>query len=191
MTLSYFPNGNWSSTSREERYFCQALFQRIKESEQKFVKFLNAKAGLGLNESDSWEIGYEVCLYRDVLHARGQPNSSEYSIKRTFDLCLFSEQQVVVIEAKAQQTFKPREMESIKLDKSRIQKLLKTDTKAFAVAIASSTYFENHSKHSLNKDLLNSFDARISWEELYQGFCADPLFLQANVIYKQGRNTNA
>lgn len=49
-----------------------------------------------------WDLGYEVCLYRDVLWQKGGLSAVglELPPKRTFDLCLFGERALVVIEAK-------------------------------------------------------------------------------------------
>jgi hypothetical protein len=51
-------------------------------------------------------LGFEVCLFRDLRHHNLLKGAVDaISLKRTFDLCLFSESRIVVIEAKAQQGF--------------------------------------------------------------------------------------
>jgi len=185
MTLSYFEGKTWAAISREERFFCQALFQHISADVQRFIGFLNAHTDLGLDDTVSWEVGYEVCLYRDVLKSRGvSVRSTEYPPKRTFDLCLFSETTVVVIEAKAQQPFKKQQLDCMALDRAWIPQLLQRDVAVKFVALAADTYYARHQNRGI-PDLLADFDALLSWATVYKDYRADDLFNQADRSYGQ------
>lgn len=119
---SYLDYRRWASISREERYFCAHLYALAYQNPRRLVQAINARALHAsarqrwepLSEMDDWELGFEVCLFRDLRHQkllRGPVQA--VSLKRTFDLCLFSERRIVVIEAKAQQGF---ENDRVQLD---------------------------------------------------------------------------
>ena len=100
--LQYFKNTSWADITREERYFCAELFFDIKKSPKQFVEFLNKKLEMNFDIDQHWEIGYEVCLYRDYLFSIGEPvrpkyKEQKYPQKRTFDLCLFSDTNLSLI----------------------------------------------------------------------------------------------
>lgn len=122
----------WSSITREERFFCSHLYHSILSREGIFIKWLNEKTKLNLNENASWEISYEVCFYRDFLKSKDnsvktykRSNGDLYSQKRTFDLCLFSKDEFVIIEAKVQQGFSLKQIKEIDQDEELVKELLK------------------------------------------------------------------
>jgi len=88
MGYSYLNGKNWLKVTREERLFCSYLYHDIIGVEKEFVVWLNAQPDdktLNLPPQDDWEIGYEVCFYRDFLRViKGESvNDSKYSPKRT------------------------------------------------------------------------------------------------------------
>jgi len=127
----------WSSISREERFFCSHLYHNILGKEKDFIKWLNENSkpegNLKINGNKKWEIGYEVCFYRDFIKANEKTikaynlkNNTNYPPKRTFDLCLFSEDEIIIIEAKVQQGFSIKQMEEIAQDDKLVSELVKT-----------------------------------------------------------------
>jgi len=103
MGFIYLDGKNWIDVTREERLFCSYLYWDIKKSVKDFVSWLSTISGLALRFDDTWEVGYEVCFYRDLQKFRRKPlDLTRYSRKRTFDICLFSESTIVIIEAKVQ-----------------------------------------------------------------------------------------
>lgn len=191
MSISYLPPGGWAATSRDERFFCQALFRHIQGREQQFVRFINETGGtLKLDHMVHWEVGFEVCFYRDLMHARPELRSDVYSLKRTFDLALFSEKQVVILEAKAHERFNREQSRSVAADKKKLLALLEPVQSVIAVAIASSIYLKNATKYG-DQEILQPFDAKVSWHSLYNGFIDEPLFLRADGLYKPLRRTDA
>jgi hypothetical protein len=108
---------------------------------------------------------------------------NSYSQKRTFDLCLFSEDQIIIIEAKAQQPFKSDQLIIFNKDVTEIKEKLKT--KVDLIALASSIYFENQKKHG-KAGLLECFEGKhLSWSSLSSKYKDDPILARADKIYKQ------
>jgi hypothetical protein len=167
----------WSDITRDERFFCAKLFFDLQGQKQlhKFIKFLNEQHGqnpftdvlvvdkenpffnnIKLNEQANWELGYEVCFYRDLLLYHDNPirefnrnRKLSLSEKRTFDLCLFSDDQLVIIEAKVQQGLNKKQCEEFGNDKKHIQQLFESldfeCPKVSFVILASSKYYNSPS----------------------------------------------
>ena len=185
MGFSYLQDKNWLEITREERLYCAFLYWDIKGREKDFVSWLDNNHGLQLNSDAGWEVGYEVCFYRDLLKSRGKSvNPTQYSSKRTFDLCLFSEEAMVIIEAKVQQMFKESQIRAFQKDRDDIPKTVdrKIDTKI--IALASSQYYKNYEKFGQN-NILEYFDARISWIEIYDSYSKRNIYKQADDIYNK------
>ena len=143
MVPTYLPeNKKWSQITRDERYFCSELYHEFKNNPKELVKLINAKSKLdGRLMGSDWELGYEVCFYRDLirynnLHSGGKSignlkffssidaKKRSFPFKRTFDLCLFGETQIVVIEAKVHQGYDTIQLKEFERDK---EFLLKAD----------------------------------------------------------------
>lgn len=94
----------WSDYTREERFFTAVLFSELLKDPQPLWELLAPRVG----ESPAArvvDIGYEVCLFRDLAHANFIARSSELR-KQTIDLVLtLSTNSIVLIEAKAHQSF--------------------------------------------------------------------------------------
>ena len=117
--FSWLGGKGWWQVSREERYFCAELYRVLQGNEVKFVGFLNEKYGKRLNDRAEWELAYEVCFYRDWRKHwtdRGYALEKK-SMKRTFDLVLFSTAQIVLFEAKAQQPYHLQQLDCLRKDK--------------------------------------------------------------------------
>ena len=109
MGFSYLDGKRWAQVTREERFFCAHLFGLLDEDSemQKMLSYINDRTGIALPRDVEWELAFEVCFYRDLRHL--EKNKGElHSPKRTFDLCLFSEGAIVILEAKAQQDFEAK-----------------------------------------------------------------------------------
>lgn len=185
MSISYLNNLNWSDWTREERFFCSCLYEQVNSEPAALVRLINSETSLNLKENVYWDIGYEVCLYRDYQwHRAYSPiGASQYSQKRTFDLCLFSEDTIVIIEAKAFGRFSEEDGNKLARDRKQIPELLaKPNLKVCTVALASSIYFENHAKYG-KPDILDAFDARLTWHALFKTY-HNALFEQADKLYK-------
>ena len=183
MSLTYLNKKNWQDITREERFFCSHLYHSIINREREFVEWLNNNTTLKLNPNSNWEIGYEVCFYRDLIHhwkTQGKtiPIENQYSPKRTFDLCLFSNDHIVIIEAKAQQGFHGDQLKEFEKDKKDIRRLLgKKDFKIDVVLLHSSEY------HPRDKRI-KSYE-RFTWIDIYNSFEKNNIFKHANELKKR------
>ena len=139
MTLNFIQS-KWQDITREERFFCSHLYHSIINREKEFIEWLINNTTLKLNLNSNWEVGYEVCFYRDLIHhwkTQGKTilNDNTYSLKRTFDICMLSNEQIVIIEAKAQQGFHGDQLRDFEKDKQDIKNLLSStygkDTKEY------------------------------------------------------------
>lgn len=193
MGFTYLEDKNWKEITREERIFCAELYFLVKRNEIKFIEWLNEKAKLNLSPNEietEWEVGYEVCFYRDYIHEikpklqnkliTNKNKNSEYPFKRTFDLCLFSDKNIIIIEAKAQQGFNQKQLDDIKDDKQLLKELLEEKCpKIYMIALYSC-------KYSPKQQTLDYFDGKFTWFDLSKKFVQDSKFLfkRANDIYK-------
>ena len=202
MSWNYLQGKKWAQITRDERFFCQHLYHLIlrERGVNFFVEKLNELTELtghklNLDATANWEIGYEVCFYRDLrfhLEEGGKwqsviqklENIDPLSLKRTFDLCLFSEETVVIIEAKAQQGFDSKQITSCKKDKELVRKLLGTEGLKHVklVGLASSKYLTDKCKANLLQHQVDDaplFDALIDWRQLEEHFGFDPVLKRA------------
>lgn len=142
MSIPWLGGANWADWTRDERYFCAVLFGHADQDPNRFARWVVTAAGLDRSMLDGaeWEVGYEVCFYRDYLWERGELEGTELPLKRTFDLCLFATRAVIVIEAKGFEGFSSKQNAEFDEDRKRLKALLGSDVKVELVALASSTY---------------------------------------------------
>lgn len=208
MEFTYFRNSYWADITRDERYFCSHLYHSIIGREQDFIIWLNKFARLesdphysiSLIENIKWEVGYEVCFYRDLIYRYKQENNTfqskdknvinlkYFSPKRTFDLCLFSEKEIIIIEAKAEEGFTLKQFGEFKSDKNRVKELLSVysknksvdDIKVKLLLLYSSLYKPRNEKivkyPFITWDQLKSFDENNS-----------KYFERADILYGEKR----
>lgn len=103
MALRWLDYQSWWEVSRSERYFCLRLFNAIEQDVNHFIRYLNDVYDLRLSTDIHWEISYEVSFYRDLSVMRGEAPVGK--IAREFDLALFSDETIIIIEAKSQSKF--------------------------------------------------------------------------------------
>jgi hypothetical protein len=177
MPIPYFNGFRWNDLTREERFYCFVLYSHIHGNAQEFAAWLKKKIGLGLNDRTDWEAGLEVCFYRDYLWHQGKSiRGSGFSPKRTFDLCLFGQEDVVIIEAKVYQPFDSEQNETFSKDAIQIIKLLSPRTvNVWLVALASTKYFQS-------ADNIRPFHGHLTWADMYEKF-GDELLKQADELY--------
>ena len=178
--LAWLGGKAWEDVTREERFFCAELFSVVREDVRGFVRFLNGK-GLGLQEDANWELAYEVCFYRDFAVHRDTKN--DYSGHRTLDLALFSDKEIVLIEAKAQQPFDGNQLRDLVCDRGKIGKLTSVQSgDMHLVGLKSSHYdpAEATRKH---------FNLVITWCDLASWYSSNErakrIFRRADGIYRK------
>ena len=188
MSIAYLRGQPWSSWSREERYFCSILFHHAARDPASFAAWLIESAELAIDPHGEWDLGYEACFYRDYLWQLGKSaKEAGLPAKRTFDLCLFGERNIVVIEAKVCEAFGGAQNDDFAHDRDRINSLPGLgDVNVEIVALASSQYFANAACFG-RPGTLTMFDGRITWQQL-AGLYGDELLLQADGMYKPRPN---
>lgn len=234
MGFDYLKGNYWKDITREERLFCSHLYHKINEPSKtkQFIKWLNNaespikgfKNYLSLDEDTEWEVAYESCFYRDLLKFYGfgvKEHFNELSlvnnigedavnlIKRTFDLALFSNDTIVIIEAKASNGLTTKQFQEFEIDERLITgvfEFLKIKMpKIIFIILAADKYFKSPSfispkgvgKLNLidkqNKDILNKVDSNlrdckidslISWQQLLNSdIFKDEMFDRAEKVY--------
>lgn len=181
MGISYLQNRPWSSWTRDERFFCSVLYSYAAKDPDAFAAWLIAAAKLSARRGGEWELGYEVCFYRDFFwhQERGTARASGLPAKRTFDLCLFGERDIIIVEAKVCEPFDATQNAEFAKDRVRIgaHPDLK-DLNVHLVALASSRYFGR----AIRPTTLAMFDGRVTWSAAATKF-GDRLLAQAERMY--------
>ena len=139
--LGWLNGRHWWEVSRDERYFCAELYHLIRQDITRFVRHLNSAYQADLEVSANWEIVYEACFYRDMWHARDRATLM-VSPKRTFDLALFSDRDILLIEAKAQQQFQSTQLRSFRRDIEQVQLITGARRDALQLSPPVSTNFQ-------------------------------------------------
>ena len=177
MPISYLKGHSWSDLTREERYYCYILYSYARVDAAEFARWLNQKCGLSLDLRSEWDLGLEVCFYRDYLwHQERRVRETRFSPKRTFDLCLFGENDIVIIETKVDQPFDREQNAAFAADRTAIPQLLESEkVRVSLIALASSKYLSSATH-------LDQFSGTLSWADVHQKY-GDRLLKQADDLY--------
>src|SRR5262249_12308067 len=124
------------ANARGESLLFELEFQ-IRKDPEKFITLLQKEANLPVDLQGPWHSAHEVCFYRDFLHRFDPKSKSKYSSKRTFDFALFSDEAVIVIEAKAAEVFKADQAQYFLKDRNDLQQLLGPAVRVFLIALGS------------------------------------------------------
>jgi hypothetical protein len=185
MGPSYFQGLKWQDITREERAFCAELEFYIRKNPEKFIEILQQDANLPSELSGPWDTAYEACFYRDYSHRFQPSEKSNYHMKRTFDIALFSEAAIIIIEAKGAEIFTAKQSRDFENDISDIKRLLGDHIQVYLVALASQVYFDNYRKFGRGK-ALKPFDNRfLSWESIAGHYPDVPLLKRACQVYER------
>ena len=177
MGFTYLSGKRWSQITRDERFFCQRLYELIRdETPEQFIRYLHDDHALDVLLHGEWEIGFEVCFYRDLWQHRGQEGQL-FSPKRTFDLCLFGERAIVIIEAKAATGFDPDQNEVFARDAAEVKCLTAVDT-VLLMGLCSSKYTPEEALTSVFTGPI------ITWKELAERYGNDEILLRADDVYE-------
>ena len=186
---------NWHGVTREERHFCAHLFECVRKNPCWFIELLSehtfmvkhdpTKDASKLDSSKYKDTGFEVAFYRD-LRKRGFKFPKCASSHRKFDLALFFDDRLVIVEAKAQQGFRTKELENIKNDVKEITNCPDFDPplEIKVVGIASSKWYCSKNRDAKDLPEFDVFDYFLTWNllaEKYQEKSA--VFERANCIY--------
>jgi hypothetical protein len=156
--------------------FCAELFFLLKKKDNlsKFITHFKLKHG-------NYDVGYEVSFYRDL--------SKEYNIKwekflhRAFDLALFSENDIYIIEAKAHDGFDNEQLDYFEEDKKLVLEILrkinpKTNVDIHLWALISSNYNPKSETKSI-------FEKIITWKDVSELYDNNKIFNRADGIHNK------
>ena len=189
MPFPYLGGHRWLDLTRDERFFCAELYIALKQPDRlaAFIDRLNAALSemdqqLALDKDATWAVGYEVAFYRDYIHALGAPvdgklvheiGSTRFSRKRTFDLCLFGPDRLVIIEAKVHQGLKGDQVKEFRRDAEHIEQLTGLErSKILLVGLWSSHYTKRAADSrdarvaDFHGSIKRDFDAILHWNDL-------------------------
>lgn len=186
MGVSYLDDRPWAIWTREERFFCAVLYSHAAKDPRRFASCVIDTARLGVDPGGEWDLGLEVCFYRDYLWRKGltTAKASDLPAKRTFDLCLFGERDIIIIEAKVCEPFGLRQNAVFANDRDMINdKLGLKHLGVHVVALASSRYFAG----KVRPDTLVDFAGRLEWRQLAAEYGDDPLLGRADSMYGVAR----
>lgn len=186
MGFNYLHGKCWADISREERFFCQHLFTLAVDdcANGRAIRVLSRirnHEGNGLADDVQWRPAFEVCFYRDLLHSRRKDNPGysfehSYSPKRTFDLVFFSENAILILEAKAQQGFKGSQLKDFCEDRKSVQCLTGVSD-VWIYGLASSRYIPR-------RKTIESFEGPLlTWHDLAKAYDGDEVLRRADCIY--------
>jgi hypothetical protein len=169
MSIDYLDDQPWDAWSREERLFCAVLYEYARRDSADFARWLIDTAPVAAVQGEGdWDLGYEVCFYRDYLKRRNACDSSiktargaGYPFKRTFDLCLFGERAIIIIEAKVCQGFEADQNEAFRDDIEYVQRAIgRPGFPVFIVPLATTHYLE-----SPRTSIDSLFTGSITWAQ--------------------------
>lgn len=188
MGIPWLGGAKWSDWTREERFFCTVLFGHGAKAPDDFARWVVKQAGLDerLLGVEGWDLGYEVCLYRDYLWEQQKLAGTRLPLKRTFDLCLFAPEAMVIIEAKCFEDFSTKQNKEFEKDPARVRQLLgRPDLPVYLVALASSHYLGSR---RLRAGTLDAFEGHhLSWKQAAAKF-EDPRLALADELYRRKPN---
>lgn len=180
MGIPYLMNQPWTSWTRDERFFCSVLYSHARHDAAGFANRLIDTASLTLPPQSSWELGFEVCFYRDYMWHMGGKTAARAGLprKRTYDLCLFGDKTLVIIEAKVCDRFSTAQNAEFMDDKRHLKDMLGSQCPDVRiVALASARYLKS-ARHST----IDWFDGCLSWDHVADWF-DEPLLRQAASMY--------
>lgn len=178
MSFEYLQQKRWKDISRDERRFCADLVFQLEynNTQRNFIDWIIKQNKLNIAEYDNFEIDFEVCFYRDFIFDHELKHKANFSgksaikglLKRTFDICIFLPNDIIIIEAKAAKGMTSSQMIEFKYDKLAIEACIQyfklPKTNVYIIGLISSEYKTDTIK-KLNEQF-NYFDGIINWQEI-------------------------
>lgn len=177
MGFKYLDGKLWAQVTRDERFFCQRLYELVRlDGAEKFAGYISEEFDLDLSMEGVWEIGFEVCFYRDLWQYR-KKDGELFSPKRTFDLCLFGENAIIIIEAKAAGQFDRVQNIDFERDLEEVKRLTGIE-QVYLVGLCSS-------KCPISDDTMRTFQGRIlRWKDMMVRYDGDTVLKRADNVFE-------
>ena len=157
------PIPRWSEITREERFFTCVLYHDLTTAPAPAWAILRDRLHCAA-DTVVVDVGYEVCFFRDVARAGFIERHRDLE-KQTFDLMFtLSNGALVLIEAKAQQGFKTKQMSMLhRAREEMLSSAMWPGKEVLVVALCSSGYTPGPVTQSY-------FDAFLRWSEVAQAY---------------------
>lgn len=176
------PNVPWAEVTREERLFTCILYNDITQDPRPIWNMIRGDLDCSTDVTVV-DQGYEVCFFRDAYHAEPKLIQKRQSAleKQTFDLVLsLSNDELVVIECKAQQAFHVKQLNMLKKAQTIMTQLSNPGyrmRKIHLVALCSS-------KYKPSPTTLGYFDTIIRWNAVANAYPLNGrIYRRADYIY--------
>jgi hypothetical protein len=177
MKIKYLKDNSWIEVTREERMFCAELFFQMRHNIIPFLKLIKP------DTSKKYDVGFEVCLYRDVLYKFEKSVKKEkLPQKRTFDLVLMAEDEIILIEAKAKQGFDNIQLDYFDKDKVHLEKLFSIINHPMPQISIMAIHSD---KYNPSASTISHFDKLITWNQISMIYPeSKTIFERANIVYE-------
>jgi hypothetical protein len=167
------------------------------------IPWFNGKLAERIAGGEVREVGFEVCFYRDWPFGEKDLRSAQKTVgdaisnsaldrsaafpdirkgflKRTFDLCLFLDNEIVIVEAKAQQGFGAKQMSTFQEDRLIMGRILQWNPEQIHLVAITSSRYENP-RNSTRQ--IFSDGGWITWKFLAGCYATDPILAHADLTY--------
>lgn len=173
----YAPIPRWSSITREERFFTCVLYHDLAADPAPAWAILRDRLRCPA-DTTVVDVGDEVCFFRDAWKERLIERQRDLE-KQTFDLVFtLSNRALVLVEAKAQQGFRTKQMAM--LDRARkviLSSAVWHSPEVYLVALCSALY-------TPGRETRRHFDAFVRWNEMARAYRRNgEVYTRANEIY--------
>lgn len=175
--LSWLRGKSWAEVTREELAFCAELYCLARADLRKFTGYLNDTYGADLDVNANWEMAFEVSFYRDEQRFRREGKDASTSDHRAFDLVLFSDADILIIEAKAQQGFGTKQLDDIQKD----AELVKRFTRAQRVRVSALVSSRYAPKKATKARFTGPY---LTWKALASFYDDNVLLRRADEVYR-------
>jgi hypothetical protein len=177
MKLKYFNDKSWEEITREERMFCAELFFQMRKNLTPFLELI------GGDIEKKYDVGYEVCFYRDVLKEfKKSVKAEQLPQKRTFDLVLMSQDEIIIIEAKSYQGFDNKQLKCFDNDIKNIKKLFSIISQPLPQIKILAIHSDKYSPSDMT---CSHFAKLITWTLIAKKYpTSKAIFERANEVYE-------
>jgi hypothetical protein len=130
----------WAEITREERFFASELFQEIKVDPEPFLSQFRAELQLSAKKTVQ-DTCYEVCIARDLWHAKLLEKRCKPLEKQTIDIVLtLTGNDLLLIEVKAHQGFGSAQIETMEKLEEHLRNFYPSVGKIYLGGLHSSKY---------------------------------------------------
>lgn len=185
------------------------LIRRQVPSDGVSIPWFHDKLAKRIGDGEVREVGFEVCFYRDwpfgendlklaqrkvddaisspsLAQAETSSNTRKGFLKRTFDLCLFLDNEIVIVEAKAQQGFGTKQMSTFQEDRLLISEILQWNPEQVHLVALTSSRYKNP---QANTRKVFEDGGWITWKFLADCYAPDPILAHADLTYGAANHT--